>query len=179
MLMGVRRWSPRISAPLPRILWGGLLVAFDLPVQAASFRIDLLNDVLGMLLIASGVFRLAKCDISDAYRNRMHLAKLICVLATLRKLADLPGFEKPPAVDLLWSACMLAEIAGILLFLSAMRLLFSWVARVDPAPRRPGNEVLASFAAAPPDVAPEPRAGLAAEPRRASKLQNAATVERR
>lgn len=142
MLMGVRDWSPRVSAALLRILGGGLLAAFDVPVQVASFRVDLLNDVLGMLLIASGVFRLAKYDISDAYRNRMDLVKLICVLATLRKLADLRGFEKPPAAGLLGSACMLAEIAGILLFLSAMRLLFSWLALVKPAPRPPSTDLL-------------------------------------
>ncbi len=100
-----------------------MICAIDITIKSGNFKFDILNDVIGMILITTGVFRLARIDAPDSYRKAMGLVKLVCVIATIKTFVDQWTFEKSHEAEALWSAWEFAEIAAILLFCFAMRLL--------------------------------------------------------
>jgi hypothetical protein len=63
--------------PLRLVFWGGLICVLDFRING----FDILNDVIGCILIAIGVFRLAKLEAGTGYRNTMTFVRIVSVLA--------------------------------------------------------------------------------------------------
>jgi len=111
--------------PLRMIFWGGLLCVFDFTFTTSSggtgFKCDILNDVVGMILITIGVFRLGSMRISEGYAAAMTFVRVIAVLATIDAVREVFLFAVPPmarvGLFLLGVACMVATV----LFCVAMR----------------------------------------------------------
>ena len=64
-----------VVTPLRLIFWGGLLTIFDVKssslVNGRGVVFDFLNDAVGCLLIAVGVWRLKDLSADPGYRQRM------------------------------------------------------------------------------------------------------------
>ena len=111
--------------PLRLIFWGGLLCIFDFTISQTSngrgFKFDLLNDALGTILIAVGVFRLASIPVHHRYASLMRFVQIVSVLAVLDALRDHIVMPLPEpfafALNLFGLVCLVAIIA----FCVAMR----------------------------------------------------------
>jgi hypothetical protein len=112
-----------IVPPLRRIFWGGVICAIDLKFKSRDFTFDVVNDVLGMILITSGVFRLENVEVTPSYRKAMRFVSLICILSTVKTFADQWVYEKAPLQEIAWILYECAEIGAILFFCFSMRLL--------------------------------------------------------
>jgi hypothetical protein len=108
----------RAITPLRQIFWGGLLCVVDLRVNG----FDILNDFVGMLLITTGVFRLGAIPVARSYARGMRFIKGVAVLSTIRTFINQFAFEKPPAVQFLWTLYGLVDLAAILVFTATMGL---------------------------------------------------------
>jgi hypothetical protein len=131
---GTPPWVPvedlfRTLTPLRQIFWGGVLCVLDFRING----FDILNDVLGMLLIAAGVFRLAAIPVSRSYARGMGFLKVVVVLSTFRTLINQFSFEKPPAVQVVWTLYGLVDLAAILVFTATMRLFCTAARLSEPA----------------------------------------------
>jgi hypothetical protein len=65
--------------PLRLIFWGGLLCLIDITmtqrINGVSFKFDLLDDFLGMVLVTIGVFRLSRFAPSRSYAKGWRSSK--------------------------------------------------------------------------------------------------------
>lgn len=114
----------RAVTPLRMIFWGGLICLIDINVTLnRSFKVDLLDDFVGMLLITVGVFRLTALDEEPKYRASMNLVKIISVISTLKALIKHWNFDAGPIWDWGWEIYVFLELAGVLLFCRSMRTL--------------------------------------------------------
>jgi hypothetical protein len=101
--------------PLRLIFWGGLFWIIDFKIN----NFDLLNDVLASILVALGVQRLARIDVSERYHKLMrpvYLVALISIFVTILKM-----FSLGQPFTLLFTLFTLAQLAAIIAFCVAMR----------------------------------------------------------
>lgn len=119
----IRNQIARLIGPLRAIFWGGILCAIDLKVKSGSSSFDLLNDLLGKILITLGVFRLWTFPVTRSYGRGMGLVVLVSILSTLKTAAKEFGIQKPPDLEVLWTAWEFVELGAVLLFCVAMRLV--------------------------------------------------------
>lgn len=124
--------------PLRLIFWGGLLCLIDITftqkVNGSGFKFDLLDDFVGMVLITTGVFRLARFAPSHSYAKGMAFVKVVAVVSTFKALIDHVAFPAPDVWSFAWTFFSIAELAAIVLFCSNMHLLcrsmeLDWPAR--------------------------------------------------
>jgi len=69
--------------PLRFIFWGSLLLPFDFELFLGSFRVDLLNDAVGLGLVSAGIYQLEHRRLPGANRFAMRLVLVLALLATL------------------------------------------------------------------------------------------------
>lgn len=114
-------------APLRMIFWGGLLCLIDIYIVQASnglgFRIDILKDAVGAVMIAIGVFRLSSLAVQPSYDKTMTFVKVVAVLAILDALRDHFVTPLPLAVALILYFFDIVKPAAVIAFCVAMRLL--------------------------------------------------------
>lgn len=81
---------PLVPGALRCVFWGALICLFDINLDlvryGSTFRFDLLNDVVGMLLIASGVSRLRRFDISPRYAAGMTFVSLMVAVGVVQAI---------------------------------------------------------------------------------------------
>ncbi len=113
--------------PLRMIFWGGLICLFDLSVTQKSngtgFKFDILNDVVGAVLISVGVFRLSSLSVHANYETAMSFVKVIAVLSILDSIRDHVVTPLPTPVQLLLQLFGIATLAASITFCVAMRWL--------------------------------------------------------
>src|SRR5678816_1930632 len=82
----------RAITPLRLIFWGGLLCIFDVSFTQTSngqgFKCDVLNDVVGAVLIAAGVVRLSAIPVHDRYAAVMRVVRIVSFLAVLDAIRE-------------------------------------------------------------------------------------------
>lgn len=118
-LIGVRR----TIGPLRAVFWGAFLCVVDVTVRSGGSNFDLLNDVLGKILITLGVFRLWTIPVTRSYGKGMGLVVLVSVVSTLKTAARQWGGWNSDSLEPFATAWEFAELAAILLFCTSMRLL--------------------------------------------------------
>lgn len=113
--------------PLRLVFWGGLLVLIDInfsqTTNGRGWSFDILNDLVGMILITWGVFRLGQLDVHDRYRQVMTFIKVVSLLSCFRALLGHFIFDSPTFLDWLLSLIGLAGVVATVLFCIAMRWL--------------------------------------------------------
>ena len=98
--------------PLRLIFWGGLLWIFDFKLN----DFDILNDVLGTILIAVAVTRLARVDVSPRYRSAMKFIKVMAYVSVVTSIVKMTGTN----VHILYALISLAQLAATIIFSLAM-----------------------------------------------------------
>lgn len=111
--------------PLRHIFWGALLVlldvAFTLTSGGEGFRIDILNDTLGMALITAAVARLRGIPVSASHAARMKFIHWVSILVVIESAIDHLIFARPWLLTFLWQILGMAKIVALLLFCACMR----------------------------------------------------------
>ena len=111
--------------PLRMIFWGGLLCIFDLTFSQTTngygFKCDILDDTVGSLLIAVGVFRLAALPVHDRYAKCMRFLKVVAVLYVLDTIQAHYVRPLAPAVHFALQVFGLVTLAAVIAFCVAMR----------------------------------------------------------
>ena len=103
---GLRRAVPSLRF----IFWGALINVVDLRING----IDLLNDILGMVLVSIGAWRLAGLRVEATYRKGTLFAAVVALLSLLA--AILEHGRATPATRAYGEAVGLLEIAAIGVF---------------------------------------------------------------
>lgn len=115
----------RAVTPLRLIFWGGLLCIFDFTFSQTTngqgFKFDILNDAVGTILIAVGVFRLAEIPVHSRYATVMKFLRVVSVLAVLEAILDHFIISLPPAFYFALNLFGLVTLAAIVAFCVAMR----------------------------------------------------------
>ncbi|GAG16080.1 unnamed protein product [marine sediment metagenome] len=117
--------------PLRLVFWGGLLCALDAPIAWVSdgwgWRLDVLNDALGMVLIAVGVTRLGRIAVDEPWRDRygsaMRVVKLVALLGVAEAVLGHFVFPHPPGLDVFLAIYQLTQLAAFVLYLLSVRRL--------------------------------------------------------
>jgi hypothetical protein len=111
--------------PLRMIFWGGLLCIFDFTFSQTTngqgFKFDILNDAVGTILIAVGVFRLSAAAVHRRYATIMKFVQVVSVLAVLDAIRDHFIMPLPPAVHFVLNLFGLVTLVAIVTFCVAMR----------------------------------------------------------
>ena len=125
--------------PLRLVFLGGLLCTMDyVALRGRHWQFDLLNDVLGMVLIAVGVSRLARLPVhppwSDHYGAAMRWARAVALIGVAEASMGHVVFAHPPLLDIALAGFRIVQLGTMLLFCVSMRWL---CARAElPAARR-------------------------------------------
>lgn len=107
----------RAVVPLRLVFWGAMICVLDFKING----FDLLNDTIGTLLIAFGVWGLAGLPVEEAsYRTRMRFLQVVVVLAVFHSVyAQLP-VESPPPIAFFETLFAIVKLAAAVLFCMTM-----------------------------------------------------------
>ena len=118
---------------LQKIFWGTLLCVLDFwlsySVNGSGFRIDVLNDVAGILLILWGLGQLAPLWDEPSYRNGLSACKVLAIIALIQAALDHIIVRWPPPLSVASSALGLLSLLAVLFFCQAMRT-FCWLGQL-------------------------------------------------
>ena len=113
--------------PLRLIFWGGLLWIFDLKFASTTngegFQFDVLNDTLATVLIAVGVFRLARLPCDGRCAAFMRFVKVVIVLSVVETAQAHFVGPRPEPVSFALTLLSLCQLAATVMFCAAMRRL--------------------------------------------------------
>jgi hypothetical protein len=109
----------RVISPLRLIFWGGLICVFDFKIN----QFDLLNDLVGMIMITWGVFKLSNITVHDRYSTAMLYTKVVAMLSCLDALHGLFAYQVPPFLSTVQSLLGVAAMIATVVFCVAMRWL--------------------------------------------------------
>lgn len=111
--------------PLRFIFWGGIIwivdISFTSTTNGVGFRCDILDDTVGTLLIAYGLFNLSRAPIDLAYDRIMLFLKVVIVASVFSTGIDHFIFERPTVLSFALSLLNLAQLVGTVLFCLAMK----------------------------------------------------------
>lgn len=117
----------RAVAPLRCVFWGGLICVFDITYSVWSggrgFRIDVLDDAVGALLIAVGVFRLGALPADGRYVAAMVFVRLVAFLAVLDEIRAHVAVQVSTPEFFLLHVFGFVSMLAIVVFARAMRRL--------------------------------------------------------
>ena len=103
--------------PLRLVFWGGLICVFDFSING----FDLVNDVVGALMIAIGVYRLADIQVHDRYAAVMQFVRVVAILNAVDALRLQVGIDLPAALGFALLVFAVVCLATIVAFCVAMR----------------------------------------------------------
>lgn len=113
--------------PLRLVFWGALIciidITFSQTVNGEGFKIDVLDDTVGAILIAVGVFRLGRIVVDNAYATWMTFVKSMAVVVVIETFFDHFIMRLPEGIGLIKNLLGLAELAAIVVFCWCMRRL--------------------------------------------------------
>jgi hypothetical protein len=99
--------APRVSWALRLVLWGSVLCAIDITSKFQSggygIAIDFVNDLVGTLMVAMGVFRLARVEVDGRYRTLMTFVQVVAAIAVLNAVRQHVIFPEGPLLRRLFS----------------------------------------------------------------------------
>jgi len=117
----------RVVSPLHAVFWGGILCIIDVYISVSAnengWRLDLLNDFLGMVLITWGVIRLAGMNVDARYGKALVFVSIVAGLSCLEALHAHRVYQVPPLLSFMLSLLGLAQAAAVVVFCMAMRWL--------------------------------------------------------
>lgn len=113
------------ARPLRRIFWGALLVLVDISFAwrfgDTGFRLDLLDDTLGMLLITAAIGQLRDIPMGGWYATRMVFLHWVAIVALLDSVLQHFIFPKPWLLAFLSLVMPFVMIAALLALCACMR----------------------------------------------------------
>jgi hypothetical protein len=120
------------------IIIGALICFIDLTyshtINGVGYRIDLVNDAVGTLLIAAGIWRLAAVYVSDRYRRLMAFVRLATAAAVLLAIRSHWIGPVGPAARVFWWLTDTLASMGTPAFFLAMSMLWRSLAPPRLAP---------------------------------------------
>lgn len=111
--------TKKAITPLRLVFWGGVVCVFDVRFN----RFDILNDVVGAILIACGVFGLGDLRIHRRYRDALLFVKIISVLAVAEAINSHVRYELPRPAYFVLHLYGIAKMLATVVFCLAMRWL--------------------------------------------------------
>jgi hypothetical protein len=102
--------------PLRLIFWGAIICVLDFKFNG----FDIINDVIGTIMIAWGVFRLADIPINDRYASAMRYVKILAILSILMALQDHFSYPVPKLLSIVFNVFGLAKVVAVVVFCMAM-----------------------------------------------------------
>ncbi|UCD52638.1 MAG: hypothetical protein JSW27_08375 [Phycisphaerales bacterium] len=106
-----------VVRPLRLVFWGGIFCVFDFKLNG----VDVLNDVLGALLIAWGVLRLGSSQIHERYRQAMLFVQVMALLYVIQAVNAYVRYEFPRPLTFLLHVYGIAKMAATVVFCMTMR----------------------------------------------------------
>jgi hypothetical protein len=117
----------QITSPLGLIFWGGLICVFDFKVSQTvngeGWTFDIVNDLVGMLMITRGVFQLAKIDLHDRYRKAMSFVRVVAILSCIEAFHGHFIYDTPTPTVLFFTVLGVAAMIATVVFCVSMRWL--------------------------------------------------------
>ena len=107
----------RAVGPLRLVFWGALLCVLDFNING----FDVLNDTIGTLLIAFGLWGLSELPVEEpSYRPKMQFMQVVAILAIAHSVyAQLP-IDSPAPITFLVNMFGIAKLIAVVLFCMAM-----------------------------------------------------------
>ncbi len=117
--------------PLRLVFWGGLLCVIDAPPLAfggpVPLRLDVLNDAAGMILVAVGVFRLARIRVhppwNDHYGATMRWVRAVAMVGVAEAIVAQIVFSRPPLLEICLAGFRIVQVGTMVLLCLSMRWL--------------------------------------------------------
>jgi hypothetical protein len=113
--------------PLRLIFWGALICLFDFTfaqkTNGTGWKCDVINDLIGMLMITGAVYKLGKIPVHDRYRKAMLFVTVMAVLSCLHALHDHFVYRVPSALSFCLSIQSALAMVATVVFCLAMRWL--------------------------------------------------------
>jgi hypothetical protein len=106
----------RAIAPLRTVFAGGLLCILNFQIN----RFDILNNTVGAVFIAVGVFQLGRLSVNDRYATVMLFARVISVLYVFESIRAQVTMATSGAIEILVYIFSLACLAAAILFCLAI-----------------------------------------------------------
>ncbi len=120
--------------PLRMIFWGGMLCVFDFSFSSTTsidgqshtgWRFDILNDFIGMFLIAVGIAKLSKFGIDQSFQSRMQFVFVCALLNCVEAFFGHFIFDSPMILNVLSNVLGLVSLCAIVMFCTSMHRLSS------------------------------------------------------
>lgn len=109
------------------IFWGGLICIFDFTITSTvngeGWKLDIINDLVGMIMITWGVRQLCGMSVQPSYQTAIYLVLAVSVLSCLEALHAHWIYDVPPLISFLLSVHGVLSMAAIVVFCVAMRWL--------------------------------------------------------
>ena len=106
----------RAITPLRLIFWGGLICVFDFKIN----NFDLFHDLVGVIMIAFGVFSLAQLRVHENYAKAMLIIRIVVAISCLVTLMEQFRIRYSEFVGFTLSMFGIVELLAIVLFCLAM-----------------------------------------------------------
>ncbi|MFT6793632.1 MAG: quinol-cytochrome oxidoreductase complex cytochrome b subunit [Rubritalea sp.] len=114
-------------SPLRLVFWGGLICVFDFTfsqtVNGEGWKFDIINDLVGMLMITWSVVQLGKIELHDRYRIAMNFVTIVATLSCLDALQAHFIYDTPTFVSFLLSVLGVLAMLATVVFCIAMQWL--------------------------------------------------------
>lgn len=118
--MGVAGDDIRVAiSPLRLIFWGGLICVFDIKFN----QFDALDDLVGMIMLTWGVFKLSHITVHGRYAMAMRYTKGVAMLSCFKALHGHFVYEVPALLSIILSLIGVAAMIATVIFCVAMRWL--------------------------------------------------------
>jgi hypothetical protein len=109
----------RAIDPLRLIFWGGIICVLDFKING----FDILNDVVGTIMIAWGVFRLGGMSVHEHYSRTMMFVKVVAAVCIFEAVSGHFRYQVNDFVSLLTHLFGMAKVLATVVFCIAMRWL--------------------------------------------------------
>ena len=111
----------RLYRDLNLIFWGLLIILFDLSFSRTTngigLKIDLINDLIGAVMIYSAVYRISKIQISDpSYKFSIRFALIASVIQIFVSTSDFFVYGTSHFISIIEGISILIRDIGIVLF---------------------------------------------------------------
>lgn len=117
----------KIILPLRLIFWGGLICVIDLSISSTAngvgWKIDILDDLVGMLMITWALHVLSSVKVNHSYKVLMTIILVIAVLASIEAFHDHFIYEIPEVISFLFFVFAIIKLLAIVAWCIAMRWL--------------------------------------------------------
>ena len=115
----------QIIRSLNLIFWGVLIIIIDFTYSRSGIEIDLINDLIGSIMIFIAVFRISKFQISDStFKSKMNFVLIVSVIQILYSISDFVTYQIPEFIISIENLIGLVATWGCIMFCASM-IIFS------------------------------------------------------